>query len=242
MVHTLSPWASRYKIDKIYTDVDNHELVARLNSSSSHDRRGKMQWYDNMEGSTIKWWDGSDAGGSISLSDEYAFRGDHSLYFITDNDVDDEAESTRYFAYPITDTLGFEMSFSALTHQSEVDFFIDLDNGTNLATIQHRIDIPNKQLSIYDSTGAFVVYETLSNNIMREYNGFNIIKLVFDMSTLTFVRSIFNNVEYDLSSYNLRSGATIGNYWIDFRIRLRTKAAAQAKMWVDNVMFTIFEE
>ena len=80
MVHTLPPWTSKYRLVKIFANVDVAELVVRLGSPVSFDRRGNVVLIDDFAASVIKWsYPGYGTGNGHELSTAWAKSGSQSL-------------------------------------------------------------------------------------------------------------------------------------------------------------------
>ena len=240
MVHTLPDYTTKYKMTKIFGNIDTGELAARLGSIDTFDRRGNVLWLDDFNSPTLKWLDQSNFAGAVTLSIRYPYMGAQSAYFQTDDTAWNYSEIKRYFAYPLNDRLGFEFWFALLEDTTYVEIQLGIDDGIKQRLWKHKIDVANNTLEVYHN-GVFVVYETLPNDILASRWCYNSFKLVVDMQTLHYVRSLFNNVEYDLSGYIPLSGLTLGNYFVDCRITVRTTTAAAANMYLDNFIYTFNE-
>jgi len=241
MVHTLPDYTTKYKMTKIFGNIDTGELAARLGSIDTFDRRGNILWMDDFEEPIMRWLDTSAANADVMLRASYPCRSAQNLYFLTNNVAWSFASVQKLFPYPLSDRLGFEFWFALEQDTSYVELQLVIDNGTNALQWRHKIDVSANQLEVYNHLGNFDIYETLPNNILANRWGYNVFKLAIDMNTVHYIRSLFNNVEYDLSAYRPQSGASIGNYYIDCSIILRTTAAAFSHMYLDGFIYTFNE-
>ncbi|GAI16225.1 unnamed protein product, partial [marine sediment metagenome] len=113
MTHGGPDWGTPGPLKTIYTLEDMAELVARLGSIVTFDRRGNIIWLDDFEGTLGKWGiETEGAGYSAQLSAEAARSGGFSAKLISPDDEEDRIGLKRWFPLPVESNIGFEFSWA----------------------------------------------------------------------------------------------------------------------------------
>jgi len=211
MVHTLPPWTTKYKMTKIFGQIDTGELAARLGSPSVEDRRGNVVWYDDFEGASKKWaYTVTGAGSAVALNAAYSWRGSQAMKITTADDPDDVCGIDKYFNLPSETRIGVEIH--ALFRHTKEKLYIVMTgyDGGHYYDAELIFDRENLTLEYLDSDN---VPQTLDNSVSY-YSGYEqwlLMKLVIDWDTKKYVRAIVGDTEYDLSTYNIRTVASLEN-------------------------------
>lgn len=198
-------------VGPVHTSTDVAELAARLGSPITHDRRGNVMLVDDF-GSGIQGWSvsGSGAGWAVIPSSKRARSGGFSCKLTTGAVSGGLANIARYLPYPTLSKLGFELAFTMRQHIYEYHLYIYVYDGTN----RHKAKVrylylgppPGNDILQVDDNGTWTDLATGLYAYASEYE-FHIMKLVADFVTKKYTRLIFDDLEYDISSYNLESEA-----------------------------------
>lgn len=241
MVHTLPPWTTKYKMVTVFGNIDDAELAARLGSIVRYDRRGKVIFYDDFEAPVIHWSDHSYYGASTYyLSSLTSDLGSQCVCFAPDAAKNSIAGIRRYFPLPPTTRLGFEVAFWHTFAKLETWIYISIFDGTTeyLGTITYNGD--DETIKIDSSGGDTTVASGVV--VPTSYHCFNHMKVVVDYSTKKFVRLIFNDTEYDISTHSMDSGGSGNDPHIRIYIRTETKSTVARLAYIDNFIMTYAEE
>lgn len=238
MAHTLSPWSTKYRMVKVFGQIDSGELAARLGSINTFDRRGNVFWMDDFEGVGKKWrYAYSFNAGSIALSAARSYRGSQSMKLTTYAGADEYAELQKMFPNPSDTSIGVE---AALYQDNSSDYFgihILGYNGTHRYTAGVKWDWSAQEVSYYDSAGNPVLLDSYADkNYVDEY--WLPIKIVFDWSTLKYKRIIVGGIEYPLTTISMQAAESSQEPAVQIKIRQYTTAAAAKTGYVDNVILT----
>lgn len=241
-MHTLPDWTTSYRMVKVFASLDNNELAARLGSIDTFDRRGNVYWFEDFEGSSLSWKTTTHIdGGTIALVNTYPHRGSQCCKITTVATAERWGRIVKYFAYPLSDRIGFEVWFSTEALKGEIEGFFEIDNGTNVYTCMWLINIEDKTVKIWTTTG-WETIATLAEAFTRDYSMYNVIKVVVDMSTRKYVRLLLNNVQYNtVTAHSMPGGATGGYARIHTWLEYTTKAAAANSCQFDNFIYTFNE-
>jgi hypothetical protein len=238
MSHTLPDYTTKYKLAKIFGQIDVGELIARLTNIGTIDRRGNLFWYDDFEGTNLKWFKVEGGGGGAAvITDEVCFTGNHSAK-ITPVNVADAAVSLNIIMQQLTwKQLGFEVTF---TYPVDVKQFRLAVQTTTLdyAFIAHaQIVNATNVLQIRNSAGG---YTTVANDIIpyATYNNFHTLKLVIDLETGYYMRLIYDDVQYDVSAEALQTGAGSTSPYISIGLSTIAAGTGAFDLYIDNFILT----
>ena len=241
MSHTLPDYTTKYKMAKVFGNIDDAELAARLGSIVRYDRRGKVVFYDNFEAPVVHWADHNFQGASESyLTDYTSETGDQALCMAPDAAVNSIAGIRRYFPLPPTTRLGFEVSFWHAFAKLETWIHVSIYDGSNYysSTVTYNGDSEN--ITIDALGGDDIVASGII--VPSQYHCFNHMKIVADYSTKKFVRLIFNGSEYDISTSSMNSAASGNDPQIRIFIRTETHSTIARLAYIDNFIMTYDEE
>lgn len=238
MTHTLPDYTTKYKLAKIFGNVDNAELAARLGACSALDRRGNLIWYDDFDAAAaVKWKLGGDAGYTAALSSDRAWMGNQSMKTVTDVDVGDTATIRKDFALPIERTIGLEFMFYIATGAPTVLIYIVGYTGTAYFQAQLQYDHNLGKLYYYNSASAWIELPIVDNVDPTGEHWFYV-KLVLDWDSKEYVRAIFGGTQYDLSGLGMKTAANVTARKVIVVIYNRAETAAAATVYYDNFIFT----
>jgi len=202
MVHTLPAWSTKYRMVKVFGNIDNNELAARTGALSLFDRRGDTLFYDNFENGLGRWrlWTASGAG-SVVCTTSRCFTGSTCVKCTTPASVVNVG-ITKSFLNGYSTKLGLECM--VLVGDEAVEFSIAVYGykGTEFFMGEVLYDTGDDKLYYTDSGNNYVeladdIYTSLLNECWIP------IKLAIDYGTNKYLRVICGDNEYDLSTKSL---------------------------------------
>lgn len=217
------------------------EHALRTKGIFTSDRRGEIFWYDDFEGSVLHWNTSlSGTNAAVDLSTESALFGNQSCKLTAGSDGVQQASMTRKLSKPPTSRVGVEACFTMASLTSIIFLDIIVDDATYYMQGQIALDVVNNRLSYLNTSGGYTVFATDVGALWGEIFAYYNMKLVIDPSTRKYLRCIFNDREYDMSTYDLfpsTSGA--GRYMIiNFYHRGQS---GNPYIYLDNIVVTANE-
>lgn len=226
-------------VGPIYTMGDLGELAVRLGSIVSFDRRGSVVWLDDFEDNLGKWIaSGGGTGNSQALSTDTARGGAKSAKLVTGSDAaGNYALLSRWFSLPKSySRMGLEFHYSI----NDSNWYLVLGFTIYESDYYYRARVrvyQTGEIQIEDSTGTFQTVGTLTMPF-GSITLFNALKLVVDVSERKYERLLFNQEEYDISTYSLYRLPTLGAYYAIVAIGCYTSEAVGKTFYVDDFILT----
>jgi hypothetical protein len=238
MSHTLPDYTTKYKLAKIFGNVDNAELGARINGLSTMDRRGNVIWWDDFEGgASIKWGVSADGLGTATVSATKSWMGSQSMKTVTDAALGSVTYLDKSFSLPLERRLGVEFMFRIESGKPSVLIYWVGFTGTESFMAQVYYDFNLDKLYYQDAAWAWIELTKVDGTVFT-HQAWCFMKLVIDWTAKEYVRFIFGASEYDLSGIPLRSGASATKRRTDVNIWNRCETAAAATVYFDNFILT----
>jgi len=238
MTHTLPDYSTKYKLAKIFSQVDNAELAARLGALSLLDRRGNIVWYDDFEAAAaVKWIMGATAAGTTVLSTDRSYMGNQSMKTVTDVNIADNCWIAKVFSLPIERIMAVEFMFHVSGGKPSILLMIAGYTGTTLFGAQVKYDINAGKLYYLDSVAGWTELTNV-DYVLNVVEGWSLVKLVINWETKEYIRLIFCGTEYDLRGHYIPSGGSISKRYISVNISSTAMTAAAATAYFDNVILT----
>lgn len=218
--------------------ADVGELVARLGSIVTYDRRGDIVWLDDFESDILKWsYTTFGTGGSFEATAETARNGGFCAKLTTPTGELANITIIKKVPYPVLGKFGYEASF---TKDDDHDFILlssYLFDGTNYKYAGIKVDITNSRLMYIDSKG---IWQSLATGITlyEAKDLFYTLKFVVDWVNSKYVRAIFANIEYDLSTYGVYTFGDTRAPYLTIQVMEVTATEAAIIGYVDDVILT----
>jgi len=238
MVHTSPDYADTYKMDKIFSNMDNAELAARTGGISLFDRRGNFIWYDNFENGILDYKP-SVLGGSTahSINATHAWMNDSSMKLTAGPAVGNFTYLQKYVAPPPSNNIGVEIMFLMPAEKCSCRIGIVFFTATHLIESYLSYSTDTEDLSYYNSGGTFTAIDNV-----KLYQFANLIwvhmKFVIDITTQKYVRAIAGNTEYSLSNISPRVTAMATDPMLITSFGLICEEIADIDLWCDNFIIT----
>ena len=242
MAHTLPDYSTKYRLVKLFGQIDSGELAARLKSCDTFDRRGNVIYMDDFEDGTIKYWaSGTGGRGSSNISNTAARSGATSLLMTTGALANDIYSILKGMPVLETKYIGAEISFAINDTTGYVEIGLGgYLNGYNFYS-EVRFNIGTRTLSYYDTAGAHQPFAT-SVGWWSNISSFFTLKMVIDTTTHKYVRAIWGDDTYDLSNYNYSALVSANPDWMWVSVDIQTLVAAPLNVYIDDLIVTVNDE
>lgn len=220
------------------TGPDIGELATRLGSIVTFDRRGDIIFYDNFESDVLKWiYSQTGSGGELVATAERAKTNGFCAKLSTGGASGNLGTMTKRISYQALSKIGFEVSFTLNDNLSEYLFTAYLYDSVNYYAIRLRYITATDQLEV-DNNGSWVVIATGIKTFTNTYL-FNTIKIVADFAgAKKYERVILNEIEYDISAYNLRTASSAIGRHLSIEIQLTTGVASSQVSYIADAIIT----
>lgn len=218
--------------------ADIGELAVRLGSIVTFDRRGDVYWFDDFEDDITKWMvGGDDATYEVVWSPVATHKGAFSIELKAGSGGSYYAYMRKYAApIPLT-RLGFECWYTINSNSEYIDITIGRCESGEVTYGTLRLKPATRELQYEDSKGNYQTFKTLASLETTVYH-FAPMKLVIDLVTGKYVRALFLDKEYDLSSYSLRTASTAAKLSTWMQIYHKGEDGTNRSIYVDNVILT----
>lgn len=221
-----------------YSLQDDAELAVRLGAASSIDRLGNVIFFDDFsDGKEAFYTKAVGTGAEIAISSQYFKHSGFSLMLKSGDDITDTALAVVYLSGPKPSKTGIETCFSFNSNVDHILFIVRGDTETLHFYAGIELDLINDKLQYRDSGE---VYQDIAplRWVTVHFNMFHILKLVIDPVTGYYVRLIFDNIIYDLSSYNFATEAASDYPRLFPKVEVYSKNGVNGTVYLDNVIIT----
>ena len=242
MVHTLPDYTTKYKMAKVFGNIDSGELAARLGSINTYDRRGKTIWMDGFEHAILTWNDdGIGAGGSAILSTAAARNGDTSCKIVTGAVAGNEWYIQKRGNYPALSQIGCETSLCIISNDGlyEIHLNIRSTGGLYRGAVQYKKS--DNTWYVMDAGGVFRAVSA-EGEVSDDTYHFTTAKLVIDYDTKKYVRLMVADNTWDISAYTMRYQPLGGIPFIGVQLLCEAETNNAVTVYVDDVIVTQDEE
>ena len=238
MVHTLPDYTTKYKLVRFFGSIDDAELAARINNINTFDRRGNVVFWDDFQGNINVWKTSiSGTGAAAALSTERVFHGASSAKLTTGSTTAFRSALLRYFELVPSTRVGMEWVFSLGADIDYIELFSEVDDGTDGYQIFVGIDVDSSKFTYGNRLsptdlpdGDYKFYE----DEVYWYHA----KVVFDYSTKKFVRFLFAEKEYDMSTYDLQTFTTTTYKLMSVQFRAYSASGDNGVVYVGKFILT----
>ena len=218
--------------------ADMAELAARLGSIVTFDRRGDLVWFDDFRSGIMKWYySGTGDRGSAVATAARARNGAFSCLITTGDQESDYAQIAHRSPYQVAGRLGIEASFTLDDNMAEYLLELVVYNGATYYSCKCIFDPTTNELKVGDSADFHVVGSNVAPFI-SDYL-FNTMKIVANFgSTKKYLKLIFNELEYDISAYDLFTDTDDTGAHLAVNFKVQTNVADAKTIYVTDVIVT----
>lgn len=241
MVHTLAPWTSKWRMAKIFGQIDTGEQAVRLGSIVNFDRRGNVLFLENFENGIARWAPSYVGSGSIAHSSTYARSGGGCLKMVTGGTTNDYTRVTCYIPIRLQSTIGLEVSTILGGTDTLFSMLLQYFDGTNWQIGGLQYDNDSNNLKYRNSLGGWTDIMELAE-LVGGNSLFHNFKLAFDPSTEKYIRAILDGTEYDIDTAATYKGTSSTSPHCRIELNAKTiGGGGVATYYVDDVIATINE-
>ena len=206
-----------------------------------YSRSGKVLYLDDFEKGIGAWTRAATGlAGEIVLTSEWVYLGGLACIITTHDTGNSIASISKRFPPVDLQVLGGQMCFAVVTAVKWLDFEIRLEDGDDSYYFNARYEHTTGKL--YVQTGMLAYTEFADHGVLSEGLGiYHHVKLYVDTQSKTFVRLLFDNVSYNLSSYAPASQPGGASHREDVWIRVTSQDDVSAIVYVDSIVLTTDE-
>lgn len=217
---------------------DMGEVAARLGSIVTYDKRGDVVDFDDFEEPVLKWEVSSSLGGALyTFSSASVKSGSQSILLITPASEDANTVMHKMISVLVSRRLGFEISFSDLAGNGSLILFVSYRDGAREYQAKVKLNITEHKLYVSDLAGEWVEVADVGILFSATYM-FHTIKAVVDFETAKYVRLLFSNREYDISTHAFYSTPYVIAPRIAIYFYVETAVALSKHVYLDDFIFT----
>jgi len=223
---------------RIFGQIDQGELAARLGSIDTFDRRGNIVWMDDFEGTCLNWYaSGIGAGHSETLSAARSWTGSQSVKLVTGAVANSAAYIRKTLSAPMDTCVGVEMHMFPASSNAIFLLYLYGYTGTREYQAMLTYDPDGYKLSYMNSAGDDVELDTTVawDSVNAHWVP---IKLVIDWDNLEYKRILIGQSEHDLTGTAMQSTGSGTLPIIKIWLYWYTEAAAAKTLYIDNVIVT----
>lgn len=183
--------------------ADLGELAARMGASSFYDRQGNVVFWDKFEYGQGNWQFFKDASQDWPFIATYNTL--HSPYVCAiphDGKTETATQVSMGLPYPVSGIFGYELRILFRTSFNWCSFSFNLYTPDDTKYGVIKLDDVNQKMLVRLSATNYIPFADLPTFNVN-FPQWNVLKLVIDFDTNKYVRLIYNDVSYDLSSYGL---------------------------------------
>jgi len=238
MVHTLPDYTTKYKLAKIFGQIDSGELAARIKPINVFDRRGSIIWWDDCQEDVDTWEQTAiGTGSSVALANDKIFYGKNSIKLTCGSDGAKYAAVHRYFPVSVDTRLGVEAIFSLGADMDKVGIFLQIFDGTTSYQAYAGLDVNNSKLQY----GNYLALSDVPNGsyaFIEDKVLFYHLKLVIDWEMKKYVRILFAEKQFDMSSYSMKTAVSVQPPFIIIGLRCTGEAASNGITHLGGAILT----
>lgn len=238
MAHGTKPYARTTPADTIFGVADMGELVTRLGSINTYDRRGNTVWFDDFESGRHMWAYGGTVGWASAWEGNHSRNGGFSCALTPGPGVGGTAFATHNQPVPVLGRCGVEMSWSHTTDHGYVELQLTYHDGALYHRAAIRYNQPLAQIEIL--TGLPVVWTGILAvaALGTDLSLFNTFKIVGDFVNDLYIRAFFNGNTIPIVGVPLVSAASGFAPVFDVIFTRRSAVVAAGVAYHDDCIMT----
>jgi len=222
----------------VFGNIDTGELAARLGSIDIYDRRGNAIFIDDFSGGESKWgYAEVGLGARHALTTDTPYLRDTCLLLVAGSDGLMYNSILKYFYFPTKLRMGTEWIYSAEDDPDEVQIEVVVFSGTHRYYFRITADYTNKKFLIYTPVGTIDIPNGDKTFLENRYY-YTHIKMVFDGATGKYIRLMYADEVYDISSFSAYSNDYVSEPAILADYTIKSTAGDNSKARLSGFIFT----
>jgi len=220
--------------------IGNAELAARLNLLRTYDWRGdNLYEWDMSNGAPSGTLSLSGLGASGGNDPAYWRTGGYSYRLTGGSNASQLANWEFIQANPPSPRIGVQQAFSVTASGTFYRCLITIDYLTNRRIFGIQLDTTAKQLAYWNNVGAWVNFQAV--DFVAVPAMFYHMKLVVDASTGKYMRALYDNAEFDMSTLVCQTQPTGSWPYIDINFQMISRAGFNDSAYLDSFVITTNE-
>lgn len=221
--------------------VGNAELAARLGSAVLFDQRGRVRLNEDFSEGGPRWVEtlaGTGADGEIVPTT--FVQGGYSYKLTGGSDGDQYAKISCTFGANTSGKMGISLAFATSGNLDSLNVKVTVWDGGYEYKFGMVYDHTNTDFESYNAGETTDKIGDAEANDASIYQ-WNQMKIVADIATYKYVRAMFNDSEYDVTSHGFYLGEWVGPPKVVIDISAYSRSGQNDAAYVDNILFTLAE-
>ena len=236
--HTALDYSTKYKLAKIFGQIDSGELAARTGGLSFLDRRGNVVFMDDFSNNTNNYYRSSaGAASAMVISATRSFSNDTCMKITAGPGATNYTNVWRTTNQPRSTKLGVEVMYMIDNDDADIMLGISGWTGTEVYDAWIKYDTGTEEISYHNLGGTFTVIGT-ERNELEVYKLWTYFKVVIDWSTKCYVRAIVGGTEYPLPNIEFYHTASGLDPMTQLLMHITVNGATTTDLYADNLIFT----
>lgn len=219
---------------------DLAELAARLGSPDTYDRRGNVIFADDFRHGDVSWENIEGEGdGEVAVVAADSYQGPFCLRITSGDEagVDQSTVVYKNISAGNVSKYGLECSVRFYVAWDNFRLRMDRRDGTTSYAAEIRLSYADDEIQYLDSDSNYTKIAALAG-VAKAVGQYHTVKLVVDFEENTYYRLLIDEVEYDLSAYDVESSGDANEPSFYIAITLVGRDGTNDKCHVDDVIFT----
>jgi len=217
--------------------VGNADLAARLGSLQNWDWRGSVLFdtdFSTGSGFLLKYPSG--AGSAITLDPTYWLHGGYSLKIVGGSDGTRTSYITGEIGHPPSARIGFQVAYSLIGNPETVTLELRRWIGGKTYYARQRHNRDDYDLEYQNAAGAYVKLRDCFPP--GEDEAFSYYKVVCDISTLKYTRSLYSGYEDDLTAQLMLQSGTGFLDALYYTLTVVSRSGQNDGIYLDHILLT----
>ena len=222
--------------------IDVGEQAARFGVPYSYTRSGKVIYSDGFEASLAPWNVITGAGfGTVERDNEVSFRGVYSLKFTPAVDGVQEAKVNKIIPFILAGNIGIEVLVAGEAAADNVYLELEVRQDEIYYQFHYKIVMSSTTLYYLKPVSGWTEIASLGYDISTDVGNFHLLKMVINTNTMRYKYVRLDNIVYDISGSEGKSGADVKPDAMLIGLRVVDTSADQGIVRFDDVTVTIDE-
>lgn len=217
---------------------DMGEVAARLGSIVIYDKRGDVVDFDNFEETVLRWLTVLDPATAYArLVSDNVKSGSQAVKFQTTNDDGSSALLSRQLSVLGSKRLGVEISFSKLDDNCLLRLALSYTSLTEATFAEARYNPADGKVYVRVGFDEWKEVAYVGLNLLASFT-FYTMKLVADFNTGKYVRLLYAEKEFDISTISCYLTGAVTVPLLVPIVGIKNLYATSGDCWIDDFIFT----